>query len=61
MKEISLDQAVKTIIEAGRKMSKEMDSIEKVDLIAEFSAIIAFALMHLPTIDIEKQGEERVQ
>ena len=61
MKEISLDQAVKTIIEAGRKMSKEMDSIEKVDLIAQFSAVVVFALMHLPTIDIERQGEEWVQ
>ena len=61
MKEISLDQAVKTIIEAGRRMSKEMDSIEKVDLIAEFSAVIVFALMYLPTIDIERQGEEWVQ
>lgn len=60
MKEISLEQAVKTVIEAGRKMSKEMDSIEKIDLIAQFSAVVVFALMYLPTIDIERQGEEWV-
>lgn len=61
MKEISLEQAIKTIIETGRKVSGELDSFEKIDLLAEFSANIVYALMHLPTIDIEKQGEEWVQ
>ena len=61
MKEISLEQAIRTIVETGRKVSGELDSFEKIDLIAEFSANIVYALMHLPTIDIERQGEEWVQ
>lgn len=61
MKEISLEQAIKTIVETGRKVSGELDSFEKIDLLAEFSANIVYALMHLPTIDIERQGEEWVQ
>ena len=61
MKEISLEQAIRTIVETGRNVSGELDSFEKIDLIAEFSANIVYALMHLPTIDIERQGEEWVQ
>ena len=62
MKEISLEQAIKTVVVTGRQFSgKETITIEQVDLISELCANIAFALMHLPTIDIEKQGEEWVQ
>lgn len=53
MKEISLEEAIKTVVVTGRQYSsKETTTIEQVDLISELCATIIYSLMHLPTIDI---------
>lgn len=53
MKEISLEDAIRVVVEVGRGMSREANNSEEVNLIAEVGASIIRALMDLPTTNIE--------
>ena len=53
MKEISLEDAIRVVVEVGRGMSREANNSEEVSLIAEVGASIIRALMDLPTTNIE--------